>query len=97
MYIPFNKIIIRTPRFSYQDILEKDVNFLSDKKYIDEAIYIASSDLFDEWHKYKSNQKRIIHDKEKRRISTAVVRYIYIECLLVVHPSDYLPVVLLVV
>ncbi|BAR50459.1 hypothetical protein TFKS16_0107 [Tannerella forsythia KS16] len=77
MYIPFNKIIIRTPRFSYQDILEKDVNFLSDKKYIDEAIYIASSDLFDEWHKYKSNQKRIIHDKEKRRISTAVVRYIY--------------------
>lgn len=63
MYKYFNKCIIRTPRLPFSDIGKCfDVSILNSDPIIQEAVYLASNSLFEEFNKMYSNP----HTNEKK-------------------------------
>ena len=73
-YIFATEFIIRTPANSFDYLkqsLSKDVETLYGNQELQDAIYIASKDLYDEFKKYSS-----LDEKEKKKVSNSFIRYV---------------------
>ena len=74
-YIIYPKVIIRTHRNSLdklQSFYNKNIETLFNQTYIQDAIYIASLDLYDELKRFS-----LLENKEKERVKNSFIRYIH--------------------
>lgn len=78
MYKQFNKCIIRTPRLPFNNIAKIGVDAsLLHKKVIQEALYLASNNLFLEFLKFVNNQ---LPSKKINKIQNSIYKYIVRMC-----------------
>ncbi len=74
-YISFKRFILRTPQKTFQNALSNHIDIKAFQKQIDEAIYLASPILYEEWKKYCNG--KISKLKIQERIRSAMIRYFY--------------------